>query len=200
MITYGEFVSVFTSQNLTCRPLSTLRDTLINPGATLPSPKLRSIFTYHIDRLRTPWRRAKSGSKDGPNVFSQPTVSPVPGVQIEINEAARALASRLAEEAGIAGVDACLIVKSYLVYVHEGSVKADVEQVLTFYTEECLALAQIALEVLHLSAGREGEWTALALDVKEAMVPDPAEYMEGLFRGWAGLAQTPVSEKHALFW
>jgi nuclear pore complex protein Nup188 len=93
-----------------------------------------------------------------------------------------------------------LIVKSYLVYVHEGSEKADIDQVLMFYTEECLALAQIALEVLHLSNGREGEWGELALDIKEAMVPDAAEYMEGLFRGWAALAQTPVSEMHALFW
>jgi hypothetical protein len=186
-----------------CRPLSTLRDTLLDPGATLPSLKLRSLFTYHVDRLRTPWRRAKTGSKDGPNVFTQP-VSPAPGVQIEMDDAARTLASKLADAAGIAGIDACLLAKSYLVYVHEGSGAAELDRLLAWYTEECLALAQIVLEVLYLSqAAEDSEWIQLAAEIRKSMITDEGEFIEGLFRGWATLAQQELEEKQrsdALFW
>lgn len=200
MVSYPQML--FKAQ-LTHRPLTTLRDTLLNPGATHPSPKLRLIFTHHIDRLRTPWRRAKSGSKDGPNVFSQPTVSPAPGVQVDIDEPSRALASKLAESTGIAGAEACLLVKSYTTYVQDGSA-TELDALLVWYSEECLALAQIALEILHLAAqDGESDWVKLAQDIREEMMPDAAEYMEGLFKGWAGLAQQGLGEKqapHALFW
>jgi hypothetical protein len=122
---------------------------------------------------------------------------------VDIDEPSRALASKLAESTGIAGTEACLLVKSYSTYVQDG-LAPELDTLLVWYSEECLALAQIALEILHLAAqDGDSEWVKLAQDIRKEMMPDAAEYMEGLFKGWAGLAQQGLGEKqarHALFW
>lgn len=92
-----------------------------------------------------------------------------------------------------------------MVYVHDGVEPVELDQLLVWYTEECLALAQIVLEVLYLSKEPEGsEWVQLAVDIKAEMIPDAEDYLEGLFKGWAGLAQQGLNDVqrsgHALFW
>lgn len=129
-------------------------------------------------------------------------MSPAPGVQVDVDEPSRALASKLADVTGIAGVDACLIVKSYTTFVDDAG-DVQLEQLFRWYSDECLALAEIVLEILHLSHNGDGEWMQMASEIKEGMMPDAAEYMKELFKGWAGLAQQKSAKEqsgHALFW
>lgn len=83
--------------------------------------------------------------------------------------------------------------------------EVELETLLVWYSAECLALAEIVLQVLHLSRENEdNEWVQLAADIREGMIQDPAEYLENLFKGWTMLAQQEIRaeqrSEHALFW
>jgi hypothetical protein len=198
------------------RPLQHIRDTLRNTVAARPSDKLRFILQHRHKQLRAPWKldRHDAGSSSTALTGSSVTISD--NVVLQVTESSRQLATVLANTAGVSPVEAYIVAAGYESYTLQGGSggkgKGREEGLLSWYAEECLALPDIVLLLVDLAYGEAGEeegeimeeWKTLAVDTQEAYWADADQYIQGLFRGWAGLATRQLGQaqrkEHALFW
>jgi nuclear pore complex protein Nup188 len=201
---FTQLTSAFT------RPLSTIRDTLLRPDPTsTPSPKLRSLLTHHLPRLRSPWSSFTPPSPESRTKLSSSSAITIPHTSstLEIDDSWRQLALKLSDRIDVDAIECYVLCQSYVAYAvdDERAGEGKLERVMMWYAEEVEAVSGIAEAVLRLSREQEGEeWIELAEQIRAEMLPDPAKYLEGIFRAWSSLAQKPLSgnyrSEHGLFW
>lgn len=192
------------------RPLSTIRDTLRRPDpASIPSPKLLPLLRYHLSYLQRPWQPfSPIASGKTPELSASLTI-PRSSAIIEITEATKVLAGKLAERAGILPSEAALLIKSYDVYALDQATGSNkLERLLAWYAEEVEAVPGIVLAIQHLCKvvdKQQSAWVEMATTLREEIIPDASTFMEGLFRGWGSLAQKQIegvqrAEESMLWW
>jgi nuclear pore complex protein Nup188 len=126
-------------------------------------------------------------------------------LKFDIIESTRSLALRLAERAEIDEVDAYLLVASYKAYALEGEEEDGLfDRVCMWYGEEVVAVGQVVMAVDKLSREELGDWSDMASRLRPEVMGDEGKYIEGLFRGWSGLAQKPLEgakkQEQGLLW
>ncbi|WWD21286.1 hypothetical protein CI109_105770 [Kwoniella shandongensis] len=190
-------------------PLTTIRDTLLRPEtAAVDSsiPKLQSLLSWHKRRIEAPWQPFKSPSAESRAMLNKPSFTiPNTSVQFDVDESTRRVALKVSDVLGLDEIAAFMMAKSYLTFSvdEETDEEKMVERVILWYSEETLAVPQIALALLKLSDD-EGPLGQAAHEIRMEVMADPAKYIEGLFRAFSGLAQRDLDEKQRssspLFW
>ena len=125
---------------------------------------------------------------------------------------AKELAVKLASTAGISAVDAYSVTESYIQRLSDvGALELDDETkwhgLMRWYGKECLALPAVAIQLIELAQADEAdvatEWINLGVE-EEGQWLNADDHVQELFKGWASLAQRPLTvAQHgsdALFW
>jgi nuclear pore complex protein Nup188 len=117
----------------------------------------------------------------------------------------------LAKKADISSTESLVLCKSYEIHsLDDDRTSADegrITRVLAWWSEETVAVAEIAVTVLLLGTGGgsgDQDWSELAVGLRETILADPEQYIEGLFRAFSTLAQKPLEgdrrSEYPLFW
>lgn len=195
-------------------PLQHLRDTLNNTATALPSEKLRLILEHRHEQLRAPWKLSRDTPGSSASALSGKTISTSDNVVLNVDDSTRELAKTLLSTVDISSTEAYIVAAGYEAYSSagvanknsKGKAAAREEGLLSWYAEETLALPEIVLRLSELAYDEEveKEWKTLGVDAQEAYWHDADACIQGLFRGWAGLATRNLGQaqrsEHALFW
>lgn len=194
-------------------PLTTLRNTLLQPesASTVPGTTLPKLLSSrHQERLRTPWQPFGPSSGSSTSKATARTVT-IPGTSatFEVDLELAKLAEHLSKRAEIGIDEAAVLCKSYELHsLDDERSSADdgrIARILAWWSEESIAVAEISTAALLLGSGtEEQDWGDLAASLKETLMAEPEKWIEGLFRAFSGLAQTPLSgsqrSEYPLFW
>jgi nuclear pore complex protein Nup188 len=195
--------------------LTTLRDTLLRPvSESLISPtKVRQLLQYHLEKLHnpaTPFKRKDSASRA--SLQGSSITLPRTTVQLDVDRPSRSLALRLADAADVDEITAFVLWRSYAAHSLEAAATpahgqshedALLERLVLWYEQELLAAPQIVM-ALYVPPAEPTGWEDAAVQLRENVLGDQAEYIEGLFRTFSTLAQQPVETENmlsrGLFW
>lgn len=198
MTTYGELDA---RKVLIGRPLTTIRDTLLRPRseAQIPPEKLASLLKWHLTRLQTPWQ--PFGPPKGKQSLAGSITIPDSSANLGVMNAGRGLAEALSKRVHIDEVWSYLLFASYSLHSineeddTENYQERELERLTMWYTQEVLAVSQIAKTLLQ--EGEDGEWWDVIEATRGELMAEAGRYMEEVFRGWSGLAQ---KQAEGLFW
>jgi nuclear pore complex protein Nup188 len=167
------------------------------------------LLSHHLRRLRSPWSSFTPSSPESRTKLSSSSTITIPQTSstLEIDDSSRQLALKLSDRIDVDEIECYVLCQSYVAYAvdDERAGEGKLERVMMWYAEEVEAVPGIAEAVLRLSREQEGEeWIELAEQIRVEMLPDPAKYLEGIFRAWSSLALKPLAGKyrsdHGLFW
>lgn len=198
----------------TLRPLTTIRNTILQPESASSTPSntlARLLSTHHLARIQQPWQAFRNSATPAASTSSSARTVTIPGTAatFEVDAELAKLASQLASRTGCSIDDACALCKSYELYSLDDDRRvADdgrLARILAWWSEETVAVAEIAVNVLVLGAGLgEQDWGDMAAGVREILMEDPEKWIEGLFRAFSALAQKPLEgsqrSDYPLFW
>ncbi|RXK38973.1 hypothetical protein M231_03703 [Tremella mesenterica] len=189
-------------------PLTTIRDSLLNPPSLIPLKKLLILLPWHLPRLTSPWKPFKPPESSSVSKLDSQTI-PIPSTSLTINldPDIKKWAIKLSDHAKMDETDALLMYKSYKRYALEGGEELKegemLERLLSWYSEEVIAAGQIVMTCMTL-ARTENDLTVLAFGVKEEVVGEVASLIENVFRAFGGLAQHQLEgvqrTDYPLFW
>ncbi|WVR08972.1 hypothetical protein IAU60_006031 [Kwoniella sp. DSM 27419] len=189
-------------------PLTEIWNVLLRSDAaeTTSVEKVEELLRFHKSRIAAPWQAFSTPSTSSAALLKQPAFDlPHTNVRYTVEQPAGRLAQRLSDLVDIDQVSAFMLVRSYQVFGLEDETDEEriFDRVLGWYTEEVLAIPQIALAILRL-AEEQTRLGDVAQRVRDLTIPEPAKYIEGLFRAFSGLAQSELPEKQkgttSLFW
>jgi hypothetical protein len=197
---------------LTCRPLTTLRDALTTPATSSLSPlTIQTLLKYHLKKLKRPWDPYYDAGKTQP-LAGQSVTIPSTNLSLPLTESSRKIASTLAERQSTSELDGFLLCESYDRYSldaaehAEGDQRRKVERLTLWYAEECLAVPQILVILQHLNSDGLYGLQEVANSILSEVIEDDRSFIESLFRGWGRLAQKSLDARQrpdpgqALFW
>lgn len=168
------------------------------------------LSSWHLDRLRNPWQPFKpyGASKNTRSCAGSITI-PGTTATFEVDDALSALAEKLGQKTDISLNDSLIICKSYELHsLDDDRAVADdgrLPRVLAWWSEEMLAVADITVNILLLGSGvGEQDWSEMAVGLRDAIMAEPEQMIEHLFRAFSGLAQKPLEShqraEYPLFW
>jgi hypothetical protein len=213
MTTSCKLAHLLATIQLTYSPLTTIRNTLLQPEneSIIPAAKLDKLLSgSHLDRLRSPWQPfkpygASKNTRSGAGSITIPGTS----TTFEVDDALSTVAEKLAQKADISLNEALVICKSYELHsLDDNRVSADdgrLLRVLAWWSEETLAVAEITVNILLLSTGvGEQDWSEIAGGLRDRIMEDSEQMIESLFKAFSGLAQKSLEgqrrAEYPLFW
>jgi len=213
MTTSCKLLHSLASHELTDSPLTTIRNTLLQPEneSIVPSAKLDKLLSStHLERLRSPWQPFKQyGASKNTRSGAGSITIPGTATTFEVDDALSAVAEKLAQKADISLNDALVICKSYELHsLDDDRASADdgrLVRVLAWWSEETLAVAEITVNILLLSTGvGEQDWSEMAGGLRDRIMEDSEQMIESLFKAFSGLAQKSLEgqrrAEYPLFW
>jgi hypothetical protein len=213
MTTSCKFICLLENIELTNSPLTTIRNTLLQPEneSIIPTAKLdKLLLSTHLERLRSPWQPfkpygASKNTRSGAGSITVPGTS----TTFDVDDALSTLAEKLAQKADISLNDALIVCKSYELHsLDDDRASADdgrLVRVLAWWSEETLAVAEITVNILLLSTGvGEQDWSEMSGGLRDRIMEDPEQMIESLFKAFSGLAQKSLEgqrrAEYPLFW